>query len=127
MRYDGRMGVLKSLVDKAQAKKRELEKRAAEKAAEEAAALALARGKKAAREVIEQAGKSIKEAGASIEQALFGRDREGPEAPANERPKPARVEPRPADTAAAREAEQRRIDREVDDELAAMKRRLQKP
>jgi hypothetical protein len=120
------MGVLRSLVDKAQAKKRELERKAAQKAAEEAATLALARGKRAALAAMEQAGQSLKSAGASIEAALFGPGRGAsgdPEAPAAGGG--ARAEARPASTE-DRAAQERRLQREVDEELAAMKRRLGK-
>lgn len=125
------MGVFKSLVDKVQAKKDELERKAAKKAAEKATELAIERGKQAARAVVDQAGEALKSAGASIEEALFG-----PESDAPPEAKP-EGEPRREDTAAAsrdRDAEARarvdaeaRLQREVDDELAAMKRRMGRP
>lgn len=120
------MGLFKSILDKAQAKKRELEKKAAQKAAEEAAALAIARGKKAALAAVEQAGKSLKSAGATIEEALFGPEGEESSAEAKSAPK-AKPAPSTTEVAAVKAAEEARFEREVDEELAALKRRIGKP
>ena len=125
------MSALKSLVDRALAKKDELEKKAARKAAEKAAELAFERGKQAAEAVVEQAGKSLLGAGAMLEEALFGPDGDaqaegqgevaaakgaepagGRASRAAKRPAPAPVEDRA------------RFDREVDAELAALKRKI---
>jgi hypothetical protein len=124
------MGVFKSLVDRVQAKKDELERKAAKKAAEKATELALERGKQAARAVVDQAGEALKSAGASLEEALFG-----PESDATPEAKPD-AEPRREDVAPPRDHEgeararveaEARLQREVDDELAAMKRRMGRP
>jgi hypothetical protein len=125
------MSVFKSLVDRVQAKKDELERRAAKKAAEKATELAIERGKQAARAVVDQAGEALKSAGASIEDALFG-----PEGDSMPQAKPDR-EPRRDDAptasrdrerqARARVEAEARLQRDVDDELAAMKRRMGRP
>jgi hypothetical protein len=115
------MSVFKSLRDKVQAKKDELERKAAKKAAEKAAEMALERGKQAARAAVEQAGETLKNAGASIEAALFGPDSEHePAAEARETRDEARA---PAKT---RADDEERLQREVDEELAALKRKLAK-
>jgi hypothetical protein len=132
------MGVLKSLVDEVERKKEELEARAKKKAAKKAAELAVEQGKQAVRAAVEQAGRSLKNAGASLEEALFGP--ESAEAPGEEaeRQRPAEGK-RPAGAADAGRgrkpqvpprkepptaADAARFDREVDDELAALKRKL---
>lgn len=131
------MSVFKSLVERAQAKKDELAKQARRKAAEKAAEAAIERGKEMAKDAVAQAGKALSSAGATIEDALFGPDSEAAEA------KDAKVEKdekeanaiaardrlaaeRRRRDAADRRADEARIQREVDDELAAMKRRLGK-
>lgn len=120
------MGTFKSLVDKVQEKKDELEKRAARKAAETAAEVALARGKEAALSAVEQAGRTLRSAGASLEEALFGPESEAepaPEAPRTARPaRPPAIAPE--EQAARRVREEERFQREVDDELAALKRKI---
>lgn len=132
--YAAPMGAFKSLVDKARAKKEELEKQAAQKAAEKAAEVAIERGKQAARAVVTQAGESLSRVGASIEEALFGPDSEAePEAPEPKRKEEARETPRSEATRAVKRAaptpaaDHARFEREVDEELAALKRKLGKP
>jgi hypothetical protein len=127
------MSALKSLVDKALAKKDELEKKAARKAAEKAAELAFERGKQAAQAVVEQAGKSLLGAGAMLEEALFGPDGDAQakgqgEVAAAKGAEPAgglasRAAKRPAPAPEPVE-DRARFDREVDAELAAMKRKI---
>jgi len=121
------VGRFKSLVDKVQQKKDEIEARAAKKAAEKAAELALARGKEAALAAVEQAGRSLKSAGASIGEALFGAEpdeEKSAPAPSLTEKAPRRAEQSPVDRAAKRSADEARLQREVDDELAALKRKL---
>lgn len=126
------MGVFKSLVDRVQAKKDELERKAAKKAAEKAAEMAIERGKQAARAAVVQAGETLKSVGSSIEEALFGPDSE------EKRGEDAHREPRDEGGAEARDRDRRRLEaeatacaqdeerlqREVDEELAALKRKL---
>lgn len=126
------MSVFKSLVDRVQAKKDELEKKAAKKAAEKATEMAIERGKEAALAAVAQAGETLKSAGASIEEALFGPDSEeqkGEPERAGEREEPAEKarsaeRRRPATAPAARAHDEERFQREVDDELAALKRKI---
>jgi hypothetical protein len=129
------MSVFKSLLDKAQAKKAELEKKAARKAAEKTAELAIERGKQAALAAVEQAGKSLKSAGATLEEALFGPDSEAARGDAEHTEEPVRRATEPAESAPpardvnrARPAPPReddeRFQREVDEELAALKRKI---
>ena len=126
------MSIFKTLADKARAKKEEMEREAAKKAAE----LAFEQSKKAAKSALERAGKSI-------ENALFGDDEDAPASdapppsskkPPSRRPKPA---PKPAPRAAPKEDEralaakrraedEAKLDKQVDDDLAALKRKLKK-
>jgi len=123
------MGLFKSLVDKVKGKKDELEKRAAKKAAE----VAFEQTKRAAKGAIDSAGDAL-------ERAIFG-DVEAKEEKAKEEPPDpfahlkAREKEKAArdDEAAAREKAERarkqseaRIEKEVDDELAALKKKLGK-
>jgi len=120
------MSVFKSLSEKVQQKKEELEREAAKKAAQKAAELALARGKEAALAAVAQAGQTLRSAGAVIEEKLFGPDRE--EAPVEDREPSPDAEPRPRAQPPRRAApppvDPERFEREVDEELAALKRKL---
>jgi hypothetical protein len=123
------MSVFKSLRDKVQAKKDELERKAAQKAAERAAEMALERGKQAARAAVEQAGVTLKNAGASIEAALFGPDSEDAPveaAPTRRDEDQAHERPRREAQVKTRADDEERLQREVDEELAALKRKLGK-
>jgi hypothetical protein len=119
------MSVFKSLAFKVQQKKEELEREAAKKAAQKAAELALSRGKEVARAAVAQAGQTLKTAGAVLEEKLFGPDRE--DAPRDrDEPAPAAA-PRPRAEPPRRAApppDPERFEREVDEELAALKRKL---
>jgi hypothetical protein len=119
------MSVFKSLAEKVHQKKDELEREAAKKAAQKTAELALARGKEVALAAVAQAGHTLKTAGAVLEEKLFGREREdaprdrdepAPGAERRSRAEPPRRAPPPPDP--------ERFEREVDEELAALKRKL---
>ncbi len=127
------MSVFKSLIDKVQQKKEELEQEAAKKAARKAAEMAVERGKEVALAAVEQAGRTLRSAGASIEEALFGPESEAEHdddaaAPGPRAGKAGSDRPPSAGPAAAREPQramdQERFEREVDEELAALKRKL---
>lgn len=127
------MGLFKSLLDKVKGAQEDLEKKAAKKAGE----VALQQGAKAAKNAIDAAGNAI-------ERAIFG-DVEGdaktspiepPDPFAKVKADAAAKKERDAELRAKERDEQRRakeraareakVEREVDDELAAMKKRLGK-
>lgn len=130
------MSFFRDMADKLLQKKEALEAEARKKATEKATEIALEQGKQAARSAVSRASKAL-------EDALFGDDEDGPakdsdspdsEAAAKRPEKAARTAPPPTKTppedpqlAAKRRAEaQARIEAEVDDELAALKRKLKK-
>jgi len=120
----------KSIVDKVQKKKEELEREAAKRAAAKTAEMAVERGKDMAKAAVAQAGKSLRSAGAFVEERLFGPepDEDAAVEDHGERspdPEPVRRRPAPQKKPEPSAAEkQARFDREVDDELAALKRKL---
>ena len=121
------MSLFKTLADRFARKREEIEREAAKKAAEKAPEIAIEQGKRAARSAVEHAGKRL-------EEALFG--------DVEEEPVPPSIDPR--ETARQREAARRQrldaeagmvkerarekaqIETEVDEELAAMKKRMKK-
>ena len=131
------MGFWKGLVDKAAQKKEELEEEAKKRAAKKAAEMAIDTGKAAARSAVKNAGKTLDYAGKKLGEALFGREEEeGPvSTPTTAAPDPfAKLKADEAgrklatqkEKAATKEREQARArtEREVDDELAALKKRI---
>lgn len=124
------MATFKSLVDKVQKKKDELEREAAKKAATKVAEMAVERGKDMARSAVAQAGRSLRSAGAFVEEKLFGPEPgEGEEVEARDErspdPEPLRPrKPAPPKAGPTPAEKQARFDQEVDDELAALKRKL---
>ncbi len=132
------MGFWKGLVDKATKKKEELEEEAKKRAAKKAAEMAIDTGKAAARSAVKNAGKTLDYAGKKLGEALFGPE-EGEEAPpsssATAAPDPfaklkaeeaARKLATQKEKTASKEREQarERTEREVDDELAALKKKI---
>ncbi len=149
------MSLFKSLADKlarktaeleraALEKKEEIEREAARRAAEKATEVAIAQGKKAARSAVDRASKKLEEVlfgdveeDAATEEAPPSsradrkkeREKQRDKAQAEERERKARArreQEQVARAAEAREVAASRIEREVDDELAALKRRLAK-
>ena len=133
------MGFWKELVDKAAAKKDELSEEAKRRAAKRAGEMALDTGKAAARAAVKSAGKTLDYAGRRLEQAIFGGPLPGEEparsAATAEAPDPfakvkadlvARTAAVRQDSIVSREREQARARsaREVDDELAELKRKI---
>ncbi len=124
------MGVFKSIVDKANKKKDEL----AQKAAKQAAKTALEQSAKAALGAIDATGRAI-------EKALFGKEDEEGAKSADSVPKPPAPDPfakLKAAEALKRDREKQSVkavtaskveadEREIDAELAALKKRLAKP
>ncbi len=128
------MGFWKELVDKATKKKEELEEEAKKAAARKAADMAIGTGKAAARSAVKNAGKTLDYAGKKLGEALFGPEEEE-EAPPSAAPDPfaklkaeeaARKVATQKEKMAAKEREQARAraEREVDDELAALKKKI---
>jgi hypothetical protein len=130
------MGVFKSLVDKVQQQKEEIEAEATKLAAKKAAEIAVEQGKQAVFAAVEHAGRSLKSAGASLEDALFGPSSAETSGDGGEPRRAAAVEhvagpgdaerhrKEPLRRDAAPPVDQARFDREIDDELAALKRKL---
>jgi hypothetical protein len=140
------MGFWKGLVDKVAQKKEELEEEAKKRAAKKAAEMALDTGKAAARAAVKNAGKTLDYAGKKLEEALFGEaSAAADDARASSRPtqkvaddpfaklkaeeaarkasaKARELEER--DAAKARDEARARTEREVDDELAALKKKI---
>ena len=141
------MGFWKGIVDKVAAKKEELEEEAKKRAAKKAAEMALDTGKAAAKAAVRNAGKTLDYAGKKLEEALFGEAAEQ-DAPSSSRP-PKKDAPDPfaklkAEEAAkkasaklressdkeektaarTREEARAKTEREVDDELAALKKKI---
>src|SRR5450755_3620786 len=118
------MALFKSLADKIQKKKDELQAKAAERAAE----IAIERGKRAALDAAAGARKKI-------EEALFGDGEEEEEKPSKKpTPKskreaePAKKPPPKDDAVKAALAKERarKLEKDVDDDLAALKKRIAK-
>ena len=133
------MGLWKGLVDKVSQKKEELEEEAKKRAAKKAAEIAIDTGKAAARSAVKNAGKTLDFAGKKLGEALFGPEPEGgaqsPEASKKAAPDPfakvkadeaARKVATQTEKTAVKEREQARArsEREVDDELAALKKKI---
>ena len=139
------MGFWKGIVDKVAAKKEELEEEAKKRAAKKAAEMALDSGKAAAKAAVRNAGKTLDYAGKKLEEALFGPASE--EKDSSEAAPPDPFAKLKADEAAkqavakrgveakdrenvenaasrAREEARERTEREVDDELAALKKKI---
>ena len=148
------MGFWKGLVDKVAQKKEELGDEAKKRAAKKATEMAIGTGKAAAKAAVRNAGKTLDYAGKKLEEAIFGEvTPDDDEAPASARARASRTAasggapkkdpPDPfaklkAEEAAkkARTAEEKiaarardeearaKSEREVDDELAALKRKI---
>jgi hypothetical protein len=135
------MAFWKGLLDKVAQKKEELEDEARRRAAKKAAEVALDTGKAAAKAAVMNAGKTLDYAGKKLEEALFGEATSDDEASspatkaASERPDPfaklkadeaarSAADRKEKETQKAREDARARTEREVDDELAALKRRI---
>lgn len=116
------------MLDKLQAKKEELQKEAAKKAAE----VALEKSKQAAKSAVTNAGKTL-------EKVLFGDAPESEKEPTSEAKQKAAGdklraaaerqkvrEESDAKERAEREHKERQLERDVDDELAALKKKLGK-
>ena len=135
------MGFWKGLVDKVAQKKEELEEEAKRRASKKAAEMALDTGKAAARSAVKNAGKTLDYAGKKLGEALFGpsdADDEAEPSVPKEAPDPfaklkaeeaARKVATQKEKLAAKEREQARAktEREVDDELAALKKKIRGP
>lgn len=149
------MGFWKDLVDKAAKKKEEIEEEAKRRAAKKATEVAIETGKAAAKSAVRNAGKTLDYAGKKLEEAIFGdatKDEGSPPSSSarsrSSRP-PKKDAPDPfaklkADEAArkvsakerekeeklaakAREEARAKSEREVDDELAALKKKIRGP
>ena len=145
--YASRMGFWKGLVDKVAQKKEELEDEAKKRAAKKATEMAIDTGKAAAKAAVKNAGKTLDYAGKKLEEALFGEatpDEDAP--PSSSKPikkadKPergpdpfaklkaeevARKERDKGEKVAAKSRDEARAktEREVDDELAALKKKI---
>ncbi len=146
------MGFWNGLVDKVVQKKEELEDEAKKRAAKKAAEMAMDTGKAAAKAAVKNAGKTLDYAGKKLEEALFGAPRSRQATPDEDAPsssskptkKPEKPEKGPdpfaklkADEAArkerhkkekvatkSREEARAKTEREVDDELAALKKKI---
>ena len=130
------MGFWKGLVDKAAKKKEELEEEAKKRAAKKAAEMAIDTGKAAARSAVKNAGRTLDYAGKKLGEALFGPEEESPVSTSTtSAPDPfAKLKADEAgrklatqkEKAATKEREQARArtEREVDDELAALKKKI---
>jgi hypothetical protein len=134
------MGFWKGLVDKVSQKKEELSEEAKKRAAKKAAEMAIDTGKAAARSAVKNAGKTLDYAGKKIGDALFGPADEDEAEPPSSSKKEAAPDPFAkvkADEAARklatqkekaaakeREAAREQTEREVDDELAALKKKI---
>jgi hypothetical protein len=143
------MGFWKGLVDKVSQKKEELEDEAKKRAAKKAAEMALDTGKAAAKAAVKNAGKTLDYAGKKLEEALFGEatpeddvpppsskpakkaEAKGPDPfaklKADEAAKKERDKERDKNekaAAKAREEARAKTEREVDDELAALKKKI---
>ncbi len=145
--YASSMGFWKGLVDKVAQKKDELEEEAKKRAAKKAAEMAIDSGKAAAKAAVKNAGKTLDYAGKKLEEALFGEatpDDDAPPSSGKPAKKPEKSEKGPdpfaklkADEAArkerdkeekaatkSREEARAKTEREVDDELAALKKKI---
>ena len=144
------MGFWKGLVDKVAQKKEELEDEAKKRAAKKATEMAIDTGKAAAKAAVKNAGKTLDYAGRKLEEVLFGEATPDENAPpssskpikkAEKAAKPergpdpfaklkadevARKERDKGEKAAAKSRDEARAktEREVDDELAALKKKI---
>lgn len=130
------MGFWKGLVDKVAQKKEELEEEAKKRAAKKATEMAIGTGKAAAKAAVRNAGKTLDYAGKKLEEAIFGEATPDDAGPSKDAPDPfaklkaeeAAKKARNAEekiAARARDEEARaRSERDVDDELAALKRKI---
>ena len=121
------MSFFKDVADKLLQKKEALEAEARKKATE----IAIEQGKQAARSAVTRASKAIEDALFGEDEGEATKDTDAPdsEAPAKKPAKIARPATPPEDPQVAakrRAAAQARIEAEVDDELAALKRKLKK-
>lgn len=131
------MSFWKGLADKVTSKKAELEEEAKRRAAKKAGEMAIETGKAAARSAVKNAGKTLDFAGKKLGEALFGPD---PSDGIDEEEKAAAPDPfakLKAEEAARKVATQKeklaakdraaaraKTEREVDDELAALKKKI---
>jgi hypothetical protein len=131
------MGFWKGLVDKATQKKEELEEEAKKRAAKKAAEMALDTGKAVARSAVKNAGKTFDYAGKKLGEAIFGPMGDEEAVPFSTKAAPDPFAKVKADEAARklatqkekavakeREQERAKTEREVDDELAALKKKI---
>ena len=136
------MSFWKGLVDKVTQKKEELEDEAKKRATKKAAEMAIDTGKAAAKAAVKNAGKTLDYAGKKLEAALFGEATSDDHTPASTTTGAKSTPPDPfaklkADEAArktaakeekaatkAREEARAKTEREVDDELAALKKKI---
>jgi hypothetical protein len=142
------MSFWKGLVDKVTQKKEELEDEAKKRATKKAAEMALDTGKAAAKAEVRNAGKTLDYAGKKLEAALFGEATTDDDAPsssqraaekapdpfaklkADEAARKAAAKERDKDekaAARAREEARAKTEREVDDELAALRKKIRGP
>lgn len=129
------MGFWKDLTSKVSQKKEELEEEAKKRATKKAQDMAIEGTKAAARSAVKNAGKTLDYAGKKLGDALFGpsadeEDKEEEEAPdpfaklkAQETSRKVAVEKEKL-AAKEREAARQKTEREVDDELAALKKKI---
>ena len=131
------MGFWKGLVDKVAQKKEELEEEAKRRATKKAAEVAIDTGKAAAKAAVKNAGKTLDYAGKKLEEAIFGEATPHDDAPPASSKPPDPFAKVKADEAArkqrgqeekaaakAREEARAKTEREVDDELAALKKKI---
>lgn len=121
------MGFWSELADKVARKKGELEEEAKKRAAKKVAAVALDTGKAAARAAIENAGKTLDFAGKKLGDVLFG----PPEAVASQEESAdpfaklkAEQAAREATAAFERDRARRLAEQDVEDALAALKKKI---
>ncbi|MDB4941721.1 MAG: hypothetical protein JWP97_1255 [Labilithrix sp.] len=128
------MSFWKGLADKVSQKKEELEAEAKRRASKKASEMAIEGGKAAARSAVKNAGRTLDFAGKKLGEALFGPEA-APDAPpvagdpfaklkAEEAAREGAARKDKAD-ARERKAAEARTEREVDEELAALKRKIQ--
>jgi hypothetical protein len=129
------MAFWRGLVEKVGQKKEELEQEAKRRATKKAAELAIDTGKAAARSAVKNAGKTLDFAGRKLGEALFGPSEDEPSATETAGPDPfaklkaeeaARKLSNQNERVAAKERAEARAatERAVDDELAALKKKI---
>jgi hypothetical protein len=131
------MGFWKGLVDKVAQKKEELEEEAKKRAAKKATEMAIGTGKAAAKAAVKNAGRTLDYAGKKLEEAIFGSAssddddaRSSSGSPGSRGSAGATRKPEKGpDPFAKLKAEEARAktEREVDDELAALKKKIRGP